>query len=156
MVMCLEDLINYFVQPEEDMGKLLFSWHYLTLNFKAERSIVLPLFHHKAASRYRRELRRTHTTHCELISAEIRMAFFKGKVIAAVLATVINACLVAGRMVIKLDGVIDSIFIENIVWACLLGWNLNGKVKSMTQVNKNPDSPDTLMQIVLADDRISV
>lgn len=22
MVMCLEDLINYFAQPEEDMGKL--------------------------------------------------------------------------------------------------------------------------------------
>lgn len=24
MVMCLEDLINYFAQPEDDMGKYLF------------------------------------------------------------------------------------------------------------------------------------
>lgn len=23
MVMCLEDLINYFAQPDEDMGKLI-------------------------------------------------------------------------------------------------------------------------------------
>jgi hypothetical protein len=31
MVMCLEDLINYFAQPEDDMGRLLYKYffHYI-------------------------------------------------------------------------------------------------------------------------------
>lgn len=29
--MCLEDLINYFAQPEEDMGKYRYYYYYIIL-----------------------------------------------------------------------------------------------------------------------------